>query len=38
MVPEFAGVARRDLGAVAGHLGLLRAEILAALDLLITGI
>ena len=38
MVPELAGLARRHLGPTAGDLGLARSEIIAALDLLITGI
>jgi toxin CcdB len=38
MVPELAGVARHHLGASSGDLGLVRADIIAALDLLITGI
>lgn len=37
MVPELAGVARRSLGAPAGELPSLRAEVIAALDLLFTG-
>lgn len=38
MVPELAGIPRRQLGKAAGALGERRAEILAALDLLFTGI
>lgn len=38
MVPELAGVARRSLGASLGNLSSARAEIIAALDLLFTGI
>jgi toxin CcdB len=37
MVPELAGVARRDLGAAVGDLRAMRSELLAALDLLFTG-
>jgi toxin CcdB len=37
MVPELAGVSRRHLGPVAGQLSEIRSEMLAALDLLITG-
>lgn len=38
MVPELAGIARRALGPSAGDLTPARAEIIAALDLLFTGI
>jgi toxin CcdB len=38
MVPELAGIARRDLGAQVGDLAAQRPEIIAALDLLFTGI
>lgn len=38
MVPELAGLARRQLGPSAGHLTSMRAEAIAALDLLFTGI
>ena len=38
MIPEIAGVSQRVLGTSAGHLTTLRAEIIAALDLLFTGI
>jgi len=37
MVPELAGVSRRELGPPAGDLAPLRQEIIAALDLLFTG-
>ena len=37
MVPELAGVAKRHLGAPIGDLTSTRAEMIAALDLLITG-
>ena len=37
MVPEMAGVSRRHLGAAAGRLPEVRREMLAALDLLVTG-
>jgi len=37
MVPELAGIARRELGPVAGDLASARAEILEAIDLLLTG-
>jgi toxin CcdB len=36
--PELAGVPRKALGPVVGDLGGERAAILAALDLLVTGI
>ena len=38
LFPELAGIARGDLGAAVGDLTELRAEILAALDLLFTGV
>lgn len=37
MFPELAGVARRSLGPTLGELTALRAEMIAALDLLFTG-
>jgi toxin CcdB len=37
MVPELAGIARRELGPVAGDLASARAELLQAMDLLLTG-
>ncbi|HEY3272103.1 MAG TPA: CcdB family protein [Geothrix sp.] len=37
MVPELAGIPRRELGAVAGDLLSARGEILGAMDLLLTG-
>lgn len=38
MTPLLAGIATRDLGPAAGSLGADRDAIIAALDLLITGI
>ena len=38
MTPQMAGVRIKDLGAAAGDLSAHRAEILASLDLLLTGI
>ena len=38
MVPELAGVGRRELGPVVGSLAPVRAELLAALDLLFKGV
>jgi toxin CcdB len=38
MVPELAGIAKRDLGAPVGELGSTRAALVAALDLLFTGV
>jgi toxin CcdB len=38
MTPQLAGVQMKDLGPVAGDLRAHRTEILAALDLLLTGI
>jgi len=37
MVPELAGVSRRHLGGAVGQLSEARSEMIAALDLLITG-
>ncbi len=37
MVPEMAGIHQRELGAVVGDLTTLRADIIQAIDLLITG-
>ena len=37
MVPELAGVSKRHLGSEVGQLSESRAEMLAAIDLLITG-
>jgi toxin CcdB len=37
MVPEMAGIHRRELGLLVGDLPTLRAEILQAIDLLVTG-
>lgn len=37
MVPELAGIPRRELGPVSGDLVSARAEILPAIDLLLTG-
>ncbi len=37
MVPERAGIPRRELGPVAGDLASSRGEILQAIDLLLTG-
>lgn len=37
MVPELAGIPRRELGAVAGDLLQSRSEILLAMNLLLTG-
>jgi toxin CcdB len=37
MVPELAGIPRRELGPVAGSLPEARGELLQALDLLLTG-
>jgi toxin CcdB len=37
MVPELAGVARRNLGPAVGDLASARAELLQAMDLLLTG-
>ncbi|CAD5109212.1 CcdB family protein [Zestomonas carbonaria] len=38
LTPQMAGIASRDLGKPVGSLAHLRDEILAAIDLLITGI
>jgi toxin CcdB len=38
MVPELAGIAKRDLGVPVGELGSNRAVLVAALDLLFTGV
>ncbi|MCW5572987.1 MAG: CcdB family protein [Steroidobacteraceae bacterium] len=38
MTPLLAGIAARDLGPAVGNLGVDRDAIMAALDLLITGI
>ena len=37
MVPELAGVARRNLGPAVGDLASARAELIQAMDLLLTG-
>lgn len=37
MVPELAGIPRRELGPVSGDLESARGEILQAIDLLLTG-
>jgi toxin CcdB len=37
MTPQLAGIATRELGTPVGTLNELRSEIVAALDLLITG-
>ncbi len=37
MVPELAGVSKRHLGPVVGQIPEVRSELLAAIDLLITG-
>lgn len=37
MVPELAGIARRELGPLSGELVSARADILQAIDLLLTG-
>lgn len=37
MVPELAGIARRELGPISGDLASARAAILQAIDLLLTG-
>ncbi len=37
MVPELAGIPRRELGAMAGDLLSSRGESLAAMELLLTG-
>ena len=38
VVPELAGVAAHRLGEVVAHVGDRRSDILAALDLLLTGV
>jgi toxin CcdB len=38
VTPQLAGVPRRDLGPPVGDLASQRSEIIAALDLLVTGI
>ncbi|WP_152221249.1 CcdB family protein [Pseudomonas sp. SCB32] len=38
LTPQMAGIARRELGEPVGSLAHLRLEIIAAIDLLITGI
>jgi len=38
LTPQMAGISRKQLGAKAGDLAAHRDEIIAALDLLITGI
>jgi toxin CcdB len=37
MIPELAGISKRYLGAAVGQLSEVRPEMLAAIDLLITG-
>lgn len=37
MVPEMAGIHQRELGAIVGDLPAFRANIIQAIDLLITG-
>jgi toxin CcdB len=37
MVPEMAGIHQRDLGPIVGELPTIRAEIIQAIDLLLTG-
>ncbi|HEY3401452.1 MAG TPA: CcdB family protein [Geothrix sp.] len=37
MVPELAGIPRRELGPMCGNLASARGEILQAIDLLLTG-
>jgi toxin CcdB len=37
MVPELAGIPRRNLGPLSGDLASARGEILQAMDLLLTG-
>ena len=37
MVPELAGVSKRHLGSPVGELSGFRSELLAAIDLLLTG-
>ncbi|MDF3934318.1 CcdB family protein [Pseudomonas citronellolis] len=38
LTPQMAGISRRDLGEPVGNLEHLRPDIIAAIDLLITGI
>ena len=38
LTPQLAGVSRKQMGEVVGDLAGQRGEILAALDLLVTGI
>lgn len=38
MIPQLAGIARRELGPCVGNISQARAEIIAALDLLFTGV
>ncbi len=38
VIPQLAGIARRELGDRVGNLGAAREEIIAALDLLLTGV
>lgn len=38
ITPQLAGVARKQIGAKVADLAMHRAEIVAAMDLLITGI
>lgn len=38
VTPHIAGIARRDLGESVGNLGHSRQELIAALDLLFTGV
>lgn len=38
VTPQMAGIAKRELGECVGNLGLARQEIIAALDLLFTGV
>lgn len=37
MVPELAGISRRELGPLCGDLGSARGPVLQAIDLLLTG-
>ena len=37
MVPEMAGIHRRELGTIVGDLPAVRGEIIQAIDLLVTG-
>ena len=38
LMPQLAGIAQKDLGAVAVDLSNIRSEIIAAIDLLVSGI